>query len=403
MPPTGKETERKCEGKQGNGKLTIQNKPLSNGKNQQKNSETKCSPPTAESAPVAERQAENFSPSTTLTETAGNTGEKSDTLTSTGICEGAGSLPGLESSAGIATAPSGDTATVLTAIFEGKKYAIECLKDGSLVWPDSLPKYRPAQSFTVAENVQAHGTGAINVDGCRVGTNDTYAYPNGPRGNTGTGAAFNGVGMGRRECLVESSPLGRWPANVIHDGSEEVTRLFPNQKSPAPYARTTDEPDEYRSTPGTIRKKGDIVPGFGDSGSAARFFYCAKASKEDREWALRDGGIGALRDGFEKKQRDEGRKEGNPGGDNPRNRGVNKVHNHHPTVKPLDLMRYLCRLVTPPGGIVLDPFAGSGSTLRGAFLEGFKPIGIELDAEYCRIARGRMNLLTAGLPFEVAK
>jgi site-specific DNA-methyltransferase (adenine-specific) len=131
-----------------------------------------------------------------------------------------------------------------------------------------------------------------------------------------------------------------------------------------------------------------------DSGSAARFFYCAKASREDREWALRDGGIGALRDGFEKKQRDEGRKEGNPGGDNPRNRGVNKVRNHHPTVKPLDLMRYLCRLVTPPGGIVLDPFAGSGSTLRGAFLEGFKPIGIELDAEYCRIARGRMNLLT---------
>ena len=180
-------------------------------------------------------------------------------------------------------------------------------------------------------------------------------------------------------------------------GSEEVVGLFPQTGSGA-------------GNPTIIKRKrnkgwcnsspGDgvlAIDNFGDSGSAARFFYVAKASKEDREWALRDGGIGALRDGFEKKQRDEGRKEGNPGGDNPRNRGVNKVRNHHPTVKPLDLMRYLCRLVTPPGGIVLDPFAGSGSTLRGAFLEGFKPIGIELDAEYCRIARGRMNLLTPAM------
>jgi site-specific DNA-methyltransferase (adenine-specific) len=91
-------------------------------------------------------------------------------------------------------------------------------------------------------------------------------------------------------------------------------------------------------------------------GSAARFFYCAKASKS-------------------------GRGEGN----------------NHPTVKPIDLMRYLCRLVTPPGGIVLDPFAGSGSTVKAAMLEGFRPIGIELDTEYCRIARGRMNLLTPAM------
>jgi site-specific DNA-methyltransferase (adenine-specific) len=72
--------------------------------------------------------------------------------------------------------------------------------------------------------------------------------------------------------------------------------------------------------------------------------------------------------------------------------------NHHPTVKPLALMRYLCRLVTPPGGIVLDPFAGSGSTCRAAFVEGFQFIGIEIDEEYSRIANGRLNLLTAGLP-----
>jgi DNA modification methylase len=126
---------------------------------------------------------------------------------------------------------------------------------------------------TVADNVTTHGTGAINVNGCRV-------------------------------------EGGRWPANVMHDGSEEATASM---------------------------------------GEAARFFYCARASKADRG----DG-------------------------------------NHHPTVKPTDLMRYLCRLVTPPGGVVLDPFTGSGSTGKGAVLEGFRFVGIEREAEYVGIAKKRI-------------
>ncbi len=119
----------------------------------------------------------------------------------------------------------------------------------------------------------------------------------------------------------------------------------------------------------------------GDSGSAARFFYCAKASKAERNRGCEN---------LKPRKLDDSRKEGNPGGDNPRNRGVKARTNSHPTVKPLALMRYLCRLVTPPSGTVLDPFAGSGSTLIAALEEGFVPVGIEMDAGYCEIARARL-------------
>jgi len=118
-----------------------------------------------------------------------------------------------------------------------------------------------------------------------------------------------------------------------------------------------------------------------DRGSAARFFYCAKASQRDRN------------DGCEllppKRESDRVLEDG-VGGDNPRNRSNHARQNHHPCVKPTDLMRYLCRLVTPPGGIVLDPFMGSGSTGKGAVSEGFSFIGCELDPDYVEIARARI-------------
>jgi transcriptional regulator with XRE-family HTH domain len=159
---------------------------------------------------------------------------------------------------------------------------------------------------TVAENVLAHGTGALNVDGCRVGS----AVGDEPlRWEHGRGMGFHGA-KNRGPCQLLTSP-GRWPANLIHDGSDEVVGLL---------------------------------------NDAARFFYCAKASKRDR---------------------DEG--------------------NNHPTVKPTDLMRYLCRLVTPPGGTVLDPFMGSGSTGKAAMLEGLDFIGIERDPEYVKIAEARIG------------
>jgi hypothetical protein len=152
---------------------------------------------------------------------------------------------------------------------------------------------------TVAENVLQHGTGAINVDGGRVGTEE--------RITNWSGTANYKVSDPKTGTTTAT---GRWPANFIHDGSEEATDLL---------------------------------------GASARFFYCAKASKADRD------------------------------------------ENHHPTVKPTDLMRYLCRLVTPPSGTVLDPFMGSGSTGKAAMLEGFAFVGIEREAEYIDIAKARIQ------------
>jgi site-specific DNA-methyltransferase (adenine-specific) len=169
---------------------------------------------------------------------------------------------------------------------------------------------------TVAENVLQHGTGAINVDGGRVDfiseEDRKESTQKNQHANFGT-PPLTGNNVYGDYSMIEPknyNPTGRWPANFIHDGSEEATDLL---------------------------------------GASARFFYCAKASKADRG------------------------------------------ENHHPTVKPTDLMRYLCRLVTPPSGIVLDPFMGSGSTGKAAMLEGFAFVGIEREAEYIDIAKARIQ------------
>jgi DNA modification methylase len=169
---------------------------------------------------------------------------------------------------------------------------------------------------TVAANVLAHGTGALNVDWCRVDASDGR-----PLIESKAEASLHafGNGLNGSRCAGVTTQ-GRWPANLIHDGSEEPCELL---------------------------------------GEAARFFYCAKTSKRDRG----DG-------------------------------------NNHPTVKPTDLMRYLCRLVTPPGGVVLDPFMGSGSTGKAAVLERFGFIGIEREAEYVEIANQRIKIRSAN--YEIA-
>ena len=234
---------------------------------------------------------------------------------------------------------------------------------------------------TVAENVLQYGTGAINVDGTRVefvsDADRKESTAKNQHADFGTAPITNNIVYGDYSMMKPKNynPPGRWPANFIHDGSEEVVGLFPQSKSTG---------GTNPSNPNVIYGKRDSLTYFnyGDSGSAARFFYCAKASKADR-----DAGCERM----DSKQMDESRKKGNPGGDNPRNRGVQERVNFHPTVKPTDLMRYLCRLVTPPGGIVLDPFMGSGSTGCAALLDGFKFIGMELDDEYFKIAEARIT------------
>jgi site-specific DNA-methyltransferase (adenine-specific) len=165
---------------------------------------------------------------------------------------------------------------------------------------------------------------------------------------------------------------GRWPANLIHDGSEEVVGLFPETA-----AAKSAERGERSGVNTNFGGSGGVRGHDDNGGSAARFFYTAKAAKSDRDDGVAGvAGVGALRDGGRESQ--------------PRK-------NHHPTVKPTDLMRYLCRLVTPPGGTVLDPFMGSGSTGRAALLEGFRFIGIEREAQYLEIARARVQSATPAL------
>ena len=234
---------------------------------------------------------------------------------------------------------------------------------------------KPLGEKTVAANVLAHGTGGINVDGCRVGTDSvkTNRYTPG-RDMT----SFHGSQAGNE--YVSSTHEGRWPANLIHDGSEEVVGLFPNTTSGGGNKSrqgTTEGGNcygTYGSPPPDVR---DV-----DSGSAARFFYCAKASKKDR-----DEGCEGLAERLSMRY---GEKAQGPLPQQTPSKPVAQ-RNHHPTVKPTALMRYLCRLVTPPEGIVLDPFMGSGSTGKAAMLEGFQFIGIERDPEYLEIARARIQ------------
>jgi site-specific DNA-methyltransferase (adenine-specific) len=226
---------------------------------------------------------------------------------------------------------------------------------------------------TVANNVLTHGTGGINIDGCRV-QGEVVSVPMAEWTRSGTTGATDK----RSGEMSQPHLAGRFPANFIHDGSDEVLQLFPETKTGSTKPHKNISQAEYN------QMNSKEYTGFhvGDSGSAARFFYCAKASKKDRNEGL---------DGFAEKRPDERTTTGMGTFDE---KGVAKQSNHHPTVKPTDLMRYLCRLITPPNGTVLDPFTGSGSTGKAAVLEGFSFIGVEQSEEYIAIAKARIESAT---------
>lgn len=232
---------------------------------------------------------------------------------------------------------------------------------------------------TIANNVLTYGVGGLNIDGSRVGTEG--GGNNCLGGDDCQCSNKNEIFGATKHPVKTLGEFGRWPANFIHDGSDEVVELFPQSKAPKPYSG-----EEYKET--SMFGIGGVNHGneYGDSGSAARFFYCAKTSKRDRNEGL---------DGFEAKRDHDGRAEGKVGGDNPRNRTNAEKLNHHPTVKPTSLMQYLVRLVTPAGGTVLDPFMGSGSTGKACAYEGFNFIGIDQSAEYVEIARARIDFAIA--------
>lgn len=247
---------------------------------------------------------------------------------------------------------------------------------------------------TVAKNVAAHGTGAINIDGCRVGVDpvlDAAQLRTTRRGQRTEDTSGQTWGLsktaGNEPQVVH--PEGRWPANLVHDGSDEVLDAFPIAPGQQG-ALTGDEPSPTFSGKifGKMKRSSSACEPRGDAGSAARFFYCAKATRADREdgcdaLPLAAGGMLSETSGQHITRRDGGA----PG----------LVHNNHPTVKPTKLMQWLCRLVTPIGGTVLDPFVGSGSTGRGAVLEGFSFVGIEADEGYAQIANARIVACISGI------
>lgn len=236
---------------------------------------------------------------------------------------------------------------------------------------------------TVAQNVQAHGTGALNIDGCRIGEENTQ------RTQVGTtqvweGGAFSGA-------RTNGSLAGRWPANVLLD--EHTAELLDAQTGESK-SGVQRRPFGRGGIWSTQKGEAPAGPQYGDSGGASRFFYVAKASRAER-----DAGCEALpvRSAGEATDREDGA----DGLSSPRS-GAGRTggaRNIHPTVKPLALMRWLVRLVTPPGGCVLDPFAGSASTGVAALQEGALFVGIERETEYVPIALARLEHAAAAVEF----
>lgn len=225
---------------------------------------------------------------------------------------------------------------------------------------------------TVIDNVATYGVGGINIDACRIPTTDDLAknYDSVRKSDNEMGERVYKMGFRQNKDSVavasSSCALGRFPSNFIHDGSDEVTSLFPDTgvskggKSGHTGAYSGGYVEEYY---------GDVGTGYFDSGSASRFFYCTKASREDKD------------EGCEALTPHSYRSDGTP------------IYNGHPTVKPTDLMQYLCKLITPPNGTILDPFMGSGSTGKAAILEGFNFVGIELEQEYVNISKERIKFV----------
>ena len=247
---------------------------------------------------------------------------------------------------------------------------------------------KPLSEKTVVNNVLEWGTGGINIEESRISTNDTDPNHrhNPSQGNNGKNSMF-GAGGHNGNLKIE----GRFPANIILDkeagkildqqsGTSKSTGGTKNTITMYKFLNKGDQSVNDRLENNWEVK--DVIPGFGDIGGASRFFYCPKTSKRDR-----NEGLEAFEEKKSRKWRDDkGMKF--TGSGNPR-KEMSK--NFHPTVKPTDLMLYLIRLVTPKGGITLDPFMGSGSTGKAAVRGGFDFIGIEREKEYIDIAKARIK------------
>jgi len=239
---------------------------------------------------------------------------------------------------------------------------------------------KPLSEKTVAENCLKYGTGGINIDDCRVDFQSKEDYDESVNknrhgdfnSNNGIRVPTKGIYSGDNRPPVNYEPQGRFPANLIHDGSEEVTNLFPDTKSQGHWSKTKTtgfgEFGNGKSEYFGVGEKDKL------GGSASRFFYCAKASSSER-----NNGCDELEEQVLVRQGLAGEHK-------------NPTHkNNHPTVKPLKLMQYLVRLVTRKGGVVLDPFMGSGTTAVACKFEEMNFIGFERENDYANIAKERVE------------
>jgi len=253
---------------------------------------------------------------------------------------------------------------------------------------------KPISEKTVAQNVLKWGTGGINIDGCRIETNERIE-----KGRNGRNVLSWKQTSELNDNPIELNTQGRFPANLILDGSEEVIKLFPNTKSGLMKKGQARQNNELtKNTYGKWNPDQVENDTYGDSGSASRFFYCAKPSKSERNFGcenLEEKEVGHNR--FDTCKTCGGIIFQNP--DRPSAckckipiREHNKVKgNNHPTIKSIKLMKYLCKLITPKNGTILDPFMGSGSTGIAAKLERYNFIGIEKEEDYCNIAEHRIK------------
>jgi len=239
----------------------------------------------------------------------------------------------------------------------------------------------------VAENMAKWGCGALNIDRCRIHGADaqggSYTIQRLKPGATmnRTGGNWRPEESGR-EYHGEMKP-GRWPANIIHDGSDEVLAYFPDAPGQIAKVDGSEPSTKTKEIYGKFNgSRQPAIPRVEMERSAARFFYCAKASKGERE-----AGLEALPERVKafNGQSGESSQDMKP----VEERFTTKARNYHPTVKPIALMRYLCRLITPPNGLILDPFCGSGTTGVAADREGFRSVLIELSGDYSQIAHLR--------------
>ena len=319
-------------------------------------------------ANAVENQTEPSLPLTTSTAVEMNTGKEHLAKSGTNL-DGLDSPVVIESFAGIATGLIGSLATVL----------INRLDNGTFEWPANLPEVEKVGT-TVANNVLKWGTGGLNIDGSRIGTESITI-------NTfDNGAKPWGDAVG--EPYTSKQSTGRWPANIILDPytAELLDEQSGISKGQIGMKRISGGKQIFDT--GGRSDTQSFQTGVSDEGGASRFFYVAKASKRDRNEGLEEleakqavGGGGGIGDYLD----DVNSASGKFGSEKA------PAKNFHPTVKPTSLMEYLIKLVTPPKGTVLDPFTGSGSTGKAAILQGFDFIGIEMTEDYLPIIEGRLK------------